>query len=296
MAMAESDPHQLNLGSGLGYRNAYGLGAVGAWPYTYGNTIARPSSVAAAAPIAAASAGYPNVYGIGSLGALPYTHGATFGRLAPVAPAATTAAVSAAYPNTYGLGALGAVPYIHRTPSVHAAPVDHSAATTDAVISTYANTYGPGGLGDVRYVQRPSGYAAPVAPATQFTAAPDAVPHLTYGAINALPSTPTTIQFHSQDEVGNYEYGYNNPNSAQHVVGNSNIGVQGYYTAKDIHGDRTINYVADALGFRVVGGSGRKKRSIHAAPGIVPSALASRDAIRMNIQYNPGHAWGYIVY
>ena len=55
-----------------------------------------------------------------------------------------------------------------------------------------------------------------------------------------------------QDEFGNTQYGYSNLNSAKHEVGNGFTGVSGSYQYVDANGKlQTVNYVADALGFRV---------------------------------------------
>merc|ERR1712121_2607 len=87
--------------------------------------------------------------------------------------------------------------------------------------------------------------AAPVATATYATAAP---------AIAAAPvAAPASSQFQAQDEFGNIAYGYQNINSAKQESGNAYGGVTGSYTYADEAGVHTVNYVADALGFRVAG-------------------------------------------
>ena len=113
-------------------------------------------------------------------------------------------------------------------------------------------------------------------------------------AIRTAPGAPTATQFQEGDELRNFAVGYDNINSAETRRGNALTGVAGSYTNKAT--GHTINYVADALGFRIVGLGGRKKRSILAGPATILSAPATRDATRMNIQYNPGFAYGYIVY
>merc|ERR1712025_646285 len=57
-------------------------------------------------------------------------------------------------------------------------------------------------------------------------------------------------QFHAQDELGNYAYGYDNPNSAASVSGNSDSLVSGTYTNKAQ--GKTTNFVSDALGFKEI--------------------------------------------
>jgi hypothetical protein len=59
-------------------------------------------------------------------------------------------------------------------------------------------------------------------------------------------------QFHAQDEFGNVNYGYIDHNSAKQEAGNGYAGVTGTYQYVDPAGKlQTVNYVADALGFRV---------------------------------------------
>ena len=58
--------------------------------------------------------------------------------------------------------------------------------------------------------------------------------------------------FLSKDEFKNTHYGYANLNSAKQESGNAYTGVAGSYQYVDANGVlQTVNYVADALGFRV---------------------------------------------
>merc|ERR1712027_298504 len=103
--------------------------------------------------------------------------------------------------------------------------------------------------------------AAPVATTTYAAAAPAiaAAPvAATYAAaapvVAAAPvAAPASSQYQAQDEFGNVAYGYQNINSAKQESGNALGGVTGSYTYADEAGVHTVNYVADALGFRVAG-------------------------------------------
>ena len=89
----------------------------------------------------------------------------------------------------------------------------------------------------------PAAYAAPAAAPVAVAAAPAPV----------APAVEST-QYHKQDELGNYEYGYNNINSAKRERGNAYAGVEGSYSYLDSYGQQqSVSYVADALGFRAVG-------------------------------------------
>jgi len=67
------------------------------------------------------------------------------------------------------------------------------------------------------------------------------------------PAPITSSQFQAQDEAGNIAYGYQNVNSAKQERGNIHGGVEGSYSYVDEAGVHTVNYVADDLGFRIVG-------------------------------------------
>ena len=52
-----------------------------------------------------------------------------------------------------------------------------------------------------------------------------------------IPSTVVSKQYHSQDEFGNYKYGYTNPNFEKHESGNANSEVKGHYSYIDENGN-----------------------------------------------------------
>merc|ERR1711884_64998 len=103
--------------------------------------------------------------------------------------------------------------------------------------------------------------AAPIATTTYAAAAPAiaAAPvAATYAAaapvVAAAPvAAPASSQYQAQDEFGDVAYRYQNINSAKQESGNALGGVTGSYTYADEAGVHTVNYVADALGFRVAG-------------------------------------------
>ena len=182
---------------------------------------------------------------------------------------------------------------------------------------------------------------APAAPVRIAKAAPvvAAAPAVVAKAAPAVtaPGVHAT-QYHAQDELRNYEFGYQNPNSARTEKGNAELGtVAGSYSYVDGHGlTQKVDYVADALGFRVTGSNGAATYSagpavVAAAPAIaaapalgarllhkrqavtglgytIPtghlataapvalSAQASRAAILETVKLNPGHAVAYRVY
>merc|ERR1712158_309753 len=116
-------------------------------------------------------------------------------------------------------------------------------------IVQYASPYGYGapylGAGPLAY---PVASAAPVSYAGAYGAYAPA----SYAAVAPVPVAPLAHQHHAQDEFGNLAYGYVDHNSAKHESGNGAIGVTGSYQYVDPAGKlQTVQYVADALGFRV---------------------------------------------
>jgi len=104
--------------------------------------------------------------------------------------------------------------------------------------------------------------SAPVQPYKQVSA-PQAISYapvqdISYAPVQAVSYTPAPApytvgsQFHAQDEFGNLNYGYSNVNSMKEEAGNTYGGVQGAYSYVDPNGElQRVEYVADALGFRV---------------------------------------------
>ena len=70
-------------------------------------------------------------------------------------------------------------------------------------------------------------------------------------AIAAAPAV-TQSQYHAQDEFGQYNFGYSDPNSARTETKTADGVVRGSYNYLDTNGRiQTVHYIADALGFRV---------------------------------------------
>lgn len=156
-------------------------------------------------------------------------------------------------------GAYGVAPMTSRT-YISSSPVITKRVITPVASAVPARTYISSAPVIAKKVITPVSSVAPVVPAV----APAVTQYVSTTNVRAVPSAPSTSQFHKQDELGNYEYGYDNVNSAKKETGNARVGVTGSYTVKDLQGPRTINYVADALGFRATNSFGRKKRSAEA--------------------------------
>jgi len=92
-----------------------------------------------------------------------------------------------------------------------------------------------------------SNYAAPATVAAPANVAAAAAP-VAIASLGDYQSVSSS-QYHSQDEEGNYAFGYNNVNGARQEEGNSLTGVMGSYTGA---AGNTVHYVADQWGFRLV--------------------------------------------
>ena len=102
------------------------------------------------------------------------------------------------------------------------------------------------------------------------TAGPAAV-----AAAAPAPAAPVTqSQYHAQDELGQYNFGYADPNSARVETKTADGVVRGSYNYVDTNGQiQTVQYVADALGFRVAA------TNLPVAPQPVEAAAAEHLAL-----------------
>jgi len=134
-------------------------------------------------------------------------------------------------------------------------PYAYTAGLTSGYISPVVRTVHTAPIAAVAPVARvaPVAAVAPVAPvAGAAPVAPVAVKSLPVSAVapEAVVPSVSSSQFHSQDEAGNFAFGYNNVNGAREESGNVDTGVTtGSYT--NAYG-RQVNYVADNYGFRLV--------------------------------------------
>merc|ERR1712039_1059425 len=96
--------------------------------------------------------------------------------------------------------------------------------------------------------------AAPVvaaAPVAQAAAPVEAV------APAAVPVVAATVdagnnQFHAQDDYGQFNYGYSNGHSTKQELKTADGVTRGSYSYVDANGIvQTVNYISDAMGFRV---------------------------------------------
>merc|ERR1719445_2907843 len=102
------------------------------------------------------------------------------------------------------------------------------------------------------YVQAPVAHTpvAYYAPSHGYQATP-----ATYEVVPVAPvaaPAPTHSQFHAQDELGGYNYGYATADSSKQEFRTPDGIVQGTYSYVDANGIlQTVNYISDAEGFKV---------------------------------------------
>merc|ERR1712241_14989 len=100
-------------------------------------------------------------------------------------------------------------------------------------------------------VQQPLAYYAPTHAYHQ-AAVPVAAPQATVVPVAPAAPAPSHSQFHAQDEIGGYNYGYATPSSSKQEFRTADGIVQGSYSYVDANGiTQTVNYVSDAEGFKV---------------------------------------------
>merc|ERR1712156_146594 len=90
------------------------------------------------------------------------------------------------------------------------------------------------------------GYSAPVSPVVATS------PVAVAASNTATPVDPTNAQYHAQDDFEQYNYGYSSPLSTKQELKTADGVTRGSYSYVDANGIvQTVNYLSDALGFRV---------------------------------------------
>merc|ERR1712047_28366 len=135
------------------------------------------------------------------------------------------------------------------------------------------------------------GYSVPAA-APAPVAAPVAAPVVASAPVvaAATPVDTTNSQYHAQDDFGRYNYGYSDPNSVKQEVKTADGVTRGSYSYVDANGIvQTVNYISDAMGFRVAA-TNLPVHHVDAPAAPVVSAAVSAyhagDVIAPQVQYS----------
>merc|ERR1712198_385824 len=93
---------------------------------------------------------------------------------------------------------------------------------------------------------------AQVAPIAQAAPVVAQVAPVVQAAPVVAAASPEGSQYHAQDDIGQYSFGYSDGNSVKQEVKTADGVIRGAYSYVDADGIvQTVNYIADALGFRV---------------------------------------------
>merc|ERR1712150_359041 len=70
--------------------------------------------------------------------------------------------------------------------------------------------------------------------------------------VHVAPAAVQGSQYHAQDDAGQYSFGYNDGSSVKQEIKTADGVIRGAYSYVDSDGIvQNVNYIADALGFRV---------------------------------------------
>jgi len=113
----------------------------------------------------------------------------------------------------------------------------------------------------------------------------------------ALPSS----QFHSQDDIGSYQFGFESADQTKSEVKSADGVVRGSYSYIDANGIvQTTNYISDALGFRVAATNLPVHHVEGAAPAVVEALPAAAPVEAIAPTYNqamvPSVPYSYLPY
>merc|ERR1712203_1099242 len=154
---------------------------------------------------------------------------------------------------------------VHHVEGAAAEPVQEAQAVEEPVVAAYKGVMEP--AVDYSYLPYAQNYGYYGAAAS----APVPVVDTTYSnvvsspVVASVPVAPVAqavpvvqavstdgIQYHSQDDIGQYSFGYANGESVKQEVKTADGTVRGAYQYVDANGIvQTVNYIADTLGFRV---------------------------------------------
>merc|ERR1711902_210241 len=117
------------------------------------------------------------------------------------------------------------------------------------------------------------------APVSYVQAAPVATPVVQAApVVAAVAPTPEGSQYHAQDDYGQYSFGYADGNSVKQEIKTADGVVRGAYSYIDADGIvQTVNYISDALGFRV-GATNLPVHHVDSEP-VAPVAAAAPVAV-----------------
>jgi hypothetical protein len=163
---------------------------------------------------------------------------------------------------------------------VHTAPVVSPALSSDEAEALAQGYYGaysgvvsaPAPVVYNTHALAPGIHAAPIAVAS---ASPVAI--ASADPVFVAPEA-SGYQYHSQDDIGQYSFGYQDGNSNKQEIKTADGVIRGSYSYVDSDGIvQTVNYIADALGFRV-GATNLPVHNVEGAAAVAAPAVAAHIA------------------
>merc|ERR1712227_660864 len=131
--------------------------------------------------------------------------------------------------------------------NVDAAPVAVASASAPVAVAAAAPVTAPVAQVSVA-AAAPAPVTAPVVAAYAQAVPPVAAPI----PVTQVANDVANSQYHAQDDIGQFNYGYSNPLSSKQELKTADGVTRGSYSYVDANGIvQTVNYLSDALGFRV---------------------------------------------
>merc|ERR1712073_286932 len=162
-----------------------------------------------------------------------------------------------------------------------AAPVVQAAAPVVQAAAPVVQAYTPAVQAATPVVQ-----AAPVSQAASYVPATYATNYAYQTPVAPVVATAdaANTQYHAQDDFGQFNYGYSNPLSTKQELKTADGVTRGSYSYVDANGIiQTVNYLSDALGFRVAA-TNLPVHHVDAAPA-PEAAPAAAPAMDTNVAY-----------
>ncbi|EDW76911.1 uncharacterized protein Dwil_GK14380 [Drosophila willistoni] len=110
-------------------------------------------------------------------------------------------------------------------------------------------------------------------------------PSLEYGA-----PLPQPYQYHSQDDYGQYAYGYAGPLSSKQESRTADGTIRGSYSYRNAHGTiQTVEYIADTKGFHIISSDGPQAKANEETPEVAAlraQHLAAHEEAKLRLAGN----------
>merc|ERR1719158_1123513 len=115
--------------------------------------------------------------------------------------------------------------------------------------------------------------------------------------VSGAPYDASNSQYHAQDDFGQYNYGFSHPTQTKQELKTADGVTRGSYSYVDANGLlQTVNYISDAMGFRVAA----TNLPVHVVPGAsseLPAQAGQQESVlspQVQYSYLPyAYSYGY---